>query len=122
MEKFLKALKERAAFFLAEMEQFEPFGVYISLKGEILDIKRPSEPRSIEESYDFLLKHFNKDLSSDEVMAYAIVLNGHVDGKDSIVVEIFVPRQDKYQAVFPYTIKGEIVIFGEDTNLKYHTN
>lgn len=120
MEKFLKALKERAAFFLAEMGQFEPFGVYMSLNGEVMDIKSPSERRSIEESYDFLLKCFNKDVDGDDARACAIVLNGNVDHKDLIVIEIFVPHQDKYQAVFPYTINGETVTFGDDANQKYN--
>lgn len=120
MEEFLNVLKKQAAFFLLELEQFEPFGAYIGAKGEIINIKRQSEFNSIEESYELLLQRFKDGFDNNLFGASAIVLNGVADGKNMVIVEIFVPNLEKYQAVFPYMINSDIVTFGEDANKEYN--
>jgi hypothetical protein len=111
MEEFIKALKKRAAFFLSELEQFEPFGVYMGHDGEITDIKKHMEFNSIQESYTLLLERFERDFKGGDVRTSAIVLNGNVDGKNLIVIEIFDSSFYKKQLVFPYTINGDAITF-----------
>lgn len=121
MEKFLQALKERAAFFLIEMRQFKPFSAVLRTDGEIVDIINDSQPSSMEGMYELLLKGVQQDLKDADIKASAIVLTGKADGYDAVVIEIFTNNQEKYQAVFPYTINDKIVNFRADLNKRYHT-
>lgn len=121
MEKFLDALKERAGFFLIEMGGFRPFRAFTQADGEIRDIVSNSEACSLEEMYVLLLKGVQQDLKDTNIKASAIVLTDKVDDDDLVVIEIFPNYREKYQAVFPYTINGETVIFGADLNKEYHT-
>ncbi|PWN64148.1 hypothetical protein [Chryseobacterium viscerum] len=122
MQKFLEALKERASFFLIEMGQFKPFSAIVQVDGEIKDIINDSQSYSLEIIYELLLKNVQQDLKNNNIKASAIVLTGKADGYDVVVIEIFTNLQEKYQAVFPYAINGEIVTFGTDLNKGYHTN
>lgn len=121
MEDFLKALKDHAAFLLTELE-FEPFGAHVRHDGEIIYIEKQREFESIPKSYQFLLERFEKDFKSGEVKASAIVLNGDVNGKNSIVIEIFDTSFYKKQVVYSYTINGEVVTFEEDIYRKHQLN
>jgi hypothetical protein len=121
MDGFLDALKERATFFLIEKADFRPFRTVLQADGEVRDTIGYSESGSIETQYQLLLKEVQEDLKDDNITASAIVLTGEGDGYNVVVIEIFSNLWEKYQAVFPYTIKGEIVNFGPDLNKAYHT-
>jgi len=40
-----------------------------------------------------------------------IALDGRDAGKDVLVIEIFLSEEDKYQTIYPYTIKDDKVAF-----------
>nr|WP_199156160.1 hypothetical protein [Pedobacter sp. ASV2] len=118
---FLETLKERAAFFLVEKEDFIPFRTIMQSDSEVKDIISNSESGKIEVQYQLLLIQIQQDLKDENIKASAIVLTGKADGYNTVVIEIFSNFKNKYQAVFPYTIIGNRVNFGADLNKDYHT-
>lgn len=113
MENLIGAIQQRAELFLKENGEFAPFGVYIRSGGEITDILGYAESTSSEEIYNILLKGVEQDLQDEDIRASAIAMDGRVDGKDVLLIEIFLSESDKYQAIYPYTIENNRITFGK---------
>lgn len=113
MENLIGSIQQRAEFFLKENGEFAPFGLYIRSNGEIMDILGYAESASSEEIYNILLKGVEQDLQDEDIRASAIAMDGRVEGKDVLVIEIFLSEEDKYQAIYPYVIEDKKVTFGK---------
>lgn len=113
VEKLLGAIKEQAELFLIENGEFAPYATYVRANGKLTYIGAFSESVYSKEMYDLLLTGAYEDLKDEDVRVYAIGLDGKYQGKDVLVVEFILSPQDKYQQIYPYTIEGKKVIFGE---------
>lgn len=113
IEKLLEAIKEQAELFLIENGEFAPFATYIRANGELTYIGSYSETTDSSEMYDILLTGAYEDLKDEDIRAYAIGLDGKYQGKDVLVVEFILSPEDKYQAMYPYTLENKKVTFGE---------
>lgn len=111
IENLIGLIQQRAELFLKENGEFAPFGAHVRSNGDIADIASYAENASSEEMYNILLKGVEHDLQDEDVRASAIALDGRIDGKDVLVIEIFLSTEDKYQAIYPYSIEDDKVTF-----------
>lgn len=113
IEKLLEAIQEQAQLFLTESGEFAPFATYIRGDGKLTYISAYSETTNSEEMYNILLNGAFEDLKDIDIRAYAIGLDGRYEGKDVLIVEFILSREDRYTAKYPYIINENEVTFGE---------
>ncbi|RST27716.1 hypothetical protein [Chryseobacterium lacus] len=113
MENLNGFIQQKAELFLKENGEFAPFGAYINSNGDITNILGYSETASSQEIYEILLKGVEQDLQDEDIRASAIGMDGRIDGMDVLVIEIFLSKEEKYQAIYPYIIENDKVKFKE---------
>jgi len=113
MENLIGFMQQKAELFLNKNAEFAPFGAYIDRAGEITSIAGYSEKGSSLEIYETLLRGVEQDLQDENIRASAIGMDGRIDGMDVLVIEIFLSKEEKYQAIYPYIIEGYQVKFKE---------
>jgi len=112
-EKLINAIKGQSELFLVDSGEFAPFATHVRANGELTFISAYSETTNSEEMYEILLKSAYDDLKDIDIREYAIGLDGKIKDKDVLVVEIILSVEDKYQAIYPYTIENGKVTFGD---------
>ena len=112
MEKLITFMQEMAKAFLRENKEFAPFGAFIKSNGNITSMAAYTESISSEEIYNMLLKEVEDNLQNEDIRAWSIALDGKINDEDVLVIEVFLSKEDKYQAVYPYIIQDEIVVLG----------
>jgi hypothetical protein len=113
IEKLINAIKGQSELFLVDSGEFAPFATYIRARGELTFISAYSETTNSKEMYEILLKSAYDDLNDLDIRAFAIGLDGRFKGEDVLVVEIILSVEDRYQAIYPYTIVSGKVAFGD---------
>ncbi len=113
IEKIIKSIKGQAELFLVDNGEFAPFATYIRENGELTFISGYSETTNSKEIYEILLNVAYNDLNDLDIRAYAIGLDGRINEKDVLVIEIILSSENKYQVIYPYIVENRKVIFGE---------
>jgi hypothetical protein len=116
MKKLIDAILQRAKIFIIKNGSFAPFGLYITKDEKIIDIIVDSKRADSKEIYEILLKGVEQDLQDENIIASAIVLNGFFKDKDVVVIDVYLSKEDRYQAIYPYSIKKSKVIFETSIN------
>lgn len=113
IEKLLEAIKQQAEKFLLENGEFAPYGAYVRTNGKLANISAYSESTDSKEMYDILLAGAYDDLQDEDVRVYAIAQDGRYQGMDVLVIDFILSPEDKFQQIYPYTVEGTQVKFGD---------